>query len=119
MKTTLNSAEFARSLAGTDAFEFNWTWGSDNYDGELVDYDSLSDRDQRYYDDVRKAQDVATEAMDDARRAYATGDLDGTLAAVRIAADAEREFGDDPTYRLLVDTLEAMIAERDEAGEDE
>jgi len=119
MKTTLNAAEFARSLASTGAFAFDWTWGSDHYDGDLVDYDTLSDSDRRYYDDVRKAQDVATEAMDRAREAYASVDLEAALSALQDAAAAEKEFGDCPTYRLLIDTLEAMIAVRDEAGEDE
>lgn len=107
----LTIRDLDRSLASTGAFAFDWTWGSDNYDGELVDYDSLSGRDQRYYDDVRAAQAVAGEAMDEARTAYAKGDLNGTLAAVRRASAAEKEFGDDPTYGLIRETLEALVGE--------
>lgn len=107
----LTIRDLDRAIADTGPFDFDWTWGAENYDGDLVDVDALCERDAAYYADVRAAQNVAAAAMDEARTAYAKGDLNGTLAAVRRASAAEKEFGDDPTYGLIRETLEALVGE--------
>ncbi len=112
-------AEFLVDLETTTKFNFDWTHGP--YGGRYVVGDSAGDlarldddnarqAAREYIAAVRAAQEIAAEAMEDARGCYREADLDGTLAALREAAAAERAFGDDPTYRSIVDYLAAVVA---------
>ena len=115
--------QFLHGLATTEAFAFDWTHGP--YGDHCVVADCETDLDkldvnmrtaaEDYIAAVRAAQEKAAEAMERARNCYREGDLDGTLSAMRDAASAEREFGDDPTYRLLVGYVVDLIHTRDAA----
>jgi len=111
----LTQDQFLRGLATTEAFNFDWAWGRDGQHVGLPagDRDEWSERDREYVEAVEAAQDRAAEAMEEARDCYREGDLDGTLSALQEAASAEREFGDDCTYKLLVGYVADLINARD------
>jgi hypothetical protein len=109
--THLTKEQFLASLASTEEFEFDWCWGPDGqHDGTPSgDREDWSDQERDYVDAVTAAQDAAAAAMEDARDCYREGDLTGTLSALQEAAAAERQFGDDPTYRPLVNYVATIV----------
>lgn len=133
--THLTKKRFLHGLQTTEEFDFNWTHGP--YGDLCVVGDYAADLDRldetaragavEYIDAVYEAQKVAAKAMEVARDCYREGDFSGALSALQEAASAERQFGDDPTYRLLVDYMAAVVDanealdqwEPDEADEDE
>lgn len=113
--------KIANALIWYHVFPFDWTWGSENYDGDFISDEvlaSLSERDRDYFDAVRAAQAKSDEYMQKAFHAFCDEDFKEARACIEKASDEEKQFGDNPTFKLLLEDfakLEKMIEEMEVA----